>query len=163
MTGSGDVFLLWKNDGNCCDLPVQIFSQQLRPDGRAVAGPARGLLASDQPWEAGVVEAPAMIEHDGTHYLFYSGNAWNTAEYAIGYATCTRPSGPCRKPLNRPWISSAEGVSGPGGLELFVDSGGQKRAVFHAWAGPVGYAAGGVHGLFTVGLDFVDGAPVTAS
>ena len=161
MSADGDVFLLWKNDGNCCGLPVQIFSQPLRSDGLAVAAPPRALVAPDRSWEAGVVEAPAMVEHEGTHYLFYSGNAWNTAQYAVGYATCTGPAGPCRKPLNRPWLSSTEGVSGPGGLELF-DGGGQMHAVFHAWTGPVGYDAGGVRSLFTVGVEFADGAPVTA-
>ena len=34
---------------------------------------------------------------DGQIILFYSANAWATADYAIGYATCEAPTGPCTK------------------------------------------------------------------
>ena len=158
----GTAYLLWKNDGNCCGVPTRIFSQALSDDGLTLTGPPVELLASDQPWEGAVIEAPAMVEHEGSYYLFYSGNAWNTADYAIGYATCAAVQSPCDKPLDRPWLASSEGVAGPGGLELFRTGDDELRAVFHGWAGPVGYDDGGVRSLFTVGVGFVAGSPVTA-
>ena len=38
------------------------------------------LLAPDQPWEAGTVEAPDLVVTGGHYYLFYSGNDWNSAQ-----------------------------------------------------------------------------------
>jgi beta-xylosidase len=159
----GRAYLLWKSDGNCCGVPTRIFSQPISDDGLQLTEPPREVLTSTLPWEAGVVEAPSMVEHDGVHYLFYSGNAWDTAEYAIGYATCDTPVGPCTKPLDHPWLGSSAAAGGPGGQELFIDPAGDLRMVFHAWLnGVVGYEAGSFRGLHTVGVDFRDGAPVTA-
>jgi hypothetical protein len=157
----GTAYLLWKNDGNCCGVLTRIFSQALSEDGLTLTGPPAELLASDQPWEGSVIEAPAMVEHEGSYYLFYSGNAWNTSDYAIGYAACAGVQSPCVKPLGQPWLASSEGVAGPGGLELFRNGDGELRAVFHGWAGPVGYDDGGVRSLFTVGVGFVAGSPIT--
>jgi Glycosyl hydrolases family 43 len=159
----GRAYLLWKSDGNCCGMPTRIYSQPLSDDGLQLTEPPQEVLTSTLPWEAGVVEAPSMVEHDGVHYLFYSGNAWDTAEYAIGYATCETPVGPCTKPLDHPWLGSSAEARGPGGQELFIDPAGDLRMVFHAWLkGVVGYEAGSFRGLHTVGVDFRDGAPVTA-
>lgn len=157
----GTAYLLWKNDGNCCGVPTRIFSQALSNDGLTLTGAAIEILASDQPWEGSVIEAPAMVRHEGTYYLFYSGNAWNTSDYAIGYAICTDVQIPCDKPLDQPWLASSERVAGPGGLELFRDREDELRAVFHGWAGAVGYDDGGVRSLFTVGIGFVAGSPIT--
>ena len=50
------------------------------------------LLVPDQPWEAGTVEAPNLVTTGGHYYLFFSGNDWDSANYAVGVATCTRPA-----------------------------------------------------------------------
>ena len=163
VDGSGAPHLLWKSDGNCCGLPTRLFTQPLSADGRQLTGPPVELLTADQPWEGGVVEAPAMVEAGGATFLFYSGNAWNSAAYAIGYATCAGPEGPCTKPVDGPWLGSSDTVAGPGSAELFVDGDDRLRMVFSAWTdGKVGYDAGGFRSLFTVGVDVVDGQPVTA-
>lgn len=164
VAADGRAFLLWKNDGNCCGVPVAIHVQPLADDGLTLAGEPVELIRATQPWEASIVEAPAMVEHKGVHYLFYSANAWNRAAYGIGYATCDTPTGPCRKPLEQAWLGSSDAAAGPGGQEFFVDGDGGLRMAFHAWsAGKVGYQAGGFRSLYTVGVDFVDGAPVTAA
>ena len=158
----GRVFLLWKNDGNCCGVPSRIFAQQLRDDGLEPTGPAVELLAATRSWEAGLVEAPSMVEHEDTWFLFYSANKWDTAAYAIGYATCVGPTGPCTKPLEGPWLAASDRAVGPGGQELYLDDGGAHRMVFHAWEpDAVGYAAGGFRRLYTVGVRFVGGRAVT--
>jgi GH43 family beta-xylosidase len=162
VAGDGRAFLLWKNDGNCCRVPTRIWSQPLTDDGLGLAGPPVPLVAADQAWEAGVVEAPAMLEHDGRTYLFYSGNAWDSAAYAIGYALCDGPAGPCRKPADRPWLGSSPEAQGPGSAEFFVNRRGSRRMVFHAWIRGVGYHAGAFRNLFATGVTFRDGVPVTA-
>jgi hypothetical protein len=158
----GATYLLWKADGNCCGMPTRIFIQPLSDDGLEVAGPPRELLGSTLPWEAGVVEAPAMVEHDGAVYLFYSGNAWNSASYAVGYARCDTPLGPCRKPLEGPWLASSPEAAGPGGQEFFTDRG-ALHMIFGAWLnGVVGYDSGSFRSLYTLEVSFRDGVPVVA-
>jgi beta-xylosidase len=164
VDADGNSFLYWKNDGNCCGVPTRIWVQPLAADGLSLTGAPTELLTADQPWEGGVVEAPSMGELDGALFLFYSGNAWNTAAYAIGYATCASPTGPCTKPLDHPWLGSSDKAAGPGGQEVFHDADGKARLVFHAWdAKHVGYENGGYRQVLTTALDVVDGHPVTAS
>ncbi len=157
----GTVYLLWKNDGNCCGVPTRLWSQRLAEDRLAVEGQPSELLGADQPWEGQLVEGPSLIEHDGDHYLFYSANAWDSDRYAIGYATCEGPVGPCTKPLSEPWLASSEQALGPGGQEFFRSGDDELRMVFHAWAfGKVGYREGGFRSLFTTGIEFADRRPV---
>jgi Glycosyl hydrolases family 43 len=117
-------YLLWKSDGNCCGLPTDIYSQELTPDGLSIAGPANRLITNDQPWEGSVVEGPSMVKAGADYELFYSANDWDSANYAVGIALCTSVEGPCTKPLNHPWMKSAQGYSGPGGQEFFSNPGG---------------------------------------
>lgn len=162
VAADGAAFLYWKNDGNCCGVTTRLWVQPLAPDGRSLTGGAVELLRADQPWEGGVIEAPSMAELDGALFLFYSANAWNTAAYGIGYATCASPTGPCTKVLDHPWLGSSERAAGPGGQEVFRDANGAARLVFHAWdAKHVGYANGGYRQVLTTGLAVVDGHPVT--
>jgi len=157
----GHAFLYWKSDGNCCHMPTGIYVQPLADDGQSVTAPPTEMVRADQPWEGGVVEAPSMLHAEDRFVLFYSGNAWSSAAYGIGYAICAGPTGPCTKALDRPWIGSSSSAAGPGGAEVFVDDDGKARLVFHAWIdGKVGYADGGHRGLFTTRLDIEDGQPV---
>lgn len=156
----GTAYLLWKNDGNCCGIPTRLWIQPLSADRLSVTGEARALLTADQPWEGGLVEAPAMVLEAGTYYLFYSANAWDRASYAVGYATCRTVMGPCTKPRAEPWLASSLEAQGPGGQEFYRD-GDDLHVVFHAWTeGRVGYRAGGFRSLFTAGVEFRAGRPV---
>jgi len=122
VDSTGTPWLLWKSDGDCCDEPTYIYSQQLSPDGLSTVGPANRLLGATQPWEDHLVEAPAMIEDHDHFWLFYSGSLWGHKTYGIGIARCASVVGPCTKPLDHSWVSShADGVSdqGPGGEEFY--------------------------------------------
>jgi beta-xylosidase len=126
-----------------------------------VGAPAT-LLTADQPWEDHVVEAPSMVRDGNRYYLFYSGGRWNTASYAIGYAVCAGPSGPCTKPLARPWLAASFTAQGPGGQEFFTDPSGQLWMVLHAWVdGNVGYPLG-ARNLFVLRVVFSGGVPGAA-
>ncbi len=122
FVAGGVPYLLWKSDGNGYGLPTVIYSQQLTPDGLATAGPPHALIGATQPWEGNLVEGPAMVQNGSTYWLFYSANDWATANYAVGIARCASVTGPCTKPLDHPWMSSAndqDGSLGPGGEEFF--------------------------------------------
>ena len=137
----GNGYLVWKSQGGGGQ-PPSIWAQQLDPSGtKLLAGsaPAR-LLRPSQAWEGGVVEGPDMVSWAGHDYLFYSANGWNSADYAIGVATCAGPTGPCTKALGRPVLASQSSFAGPGGPSIFADAHGGVWLAFHAWRpGAVGF------------------------
>lgn len=155
----GRAYLLWKNDGNCCGLSVGLWVQPLRDDGLALEGEPVQLIRRDQIWEYPLVEAPAMVEHEGVYYLFYSGNWWESHAYAVGYAVCETVTGPCEKPQKEPLFTFIPEAMGPGGQEFFRDPAGNLWMVYHAWTAPnVGYPEGS-RSLRIEPVDFVNGAP----
>ncbi len=156
----GQAWLLFKNDGNCCGITTSLWSQELSPDGLSVVGTPAKLLSADQPWEGGLIEAPSMVTNNGTYYLFYSANAWDSENYAIGYATCTSISGPCTKPADSPWMTSTALAKGPGGQEFYAAVG-QLFIVYHGWTpGEIGYSNGGERRLYLDSIRIVDGRPI---
>ena len=99
-----------------------------------LAGPASGMVVMNQPWQDWFLENPAMI-WDGTNYLLaYSVGHWDSESYRTGIARCATPTGPCTDRSDGPWLSSAGGREGPGGLEFFLGSDGVARVVFHSYA-----------------------------
>jgi beta-xylosidase len=138
VDAGGAAFLLWRSEGR----PGRLWSQRLANDGLSLVGPAVPLLVADQPWEAQVIEGPTMARVAGRYWLLYSGNRWDTAAYAEGWALCRGPQGPCQAGP-APVLASQGPLAGPGGGELFTDAAGGLRLAYHAWtAGAVGYPHG---------------------
>jgi beta-xylosidase len=157
----GKLYLFWKNDGNCCGLEVALWVQELSPDGLTLVGDPVKLIVRDQPWERPLIENPAMVKNGDRYYLFYSGNWWESHEYAVGYAVCETVTGPCEKPLNEPWFEFKPPVMGPGGESFFTDQDGNLWMAYHAWTGAdVGYPAG-KRSLHIDLVTFEDDKPVT--
>lgn len=141
------LYLYFKSDGNCCHLQTTIWGQRLASDGLRLIGAPVALLTNDQAWEGDVVEAPNMLQHDGRYDLFYSGNDYASARYAIGFARCQTPLGPCQKPLDHPLLASdptaPTPLIGPGGASLF-QVGDATWIAFHIWMGGASGSVGGV-------------------
>ncbi|MDQ2796997.1 MAG: family 43 glycosylhydrolase [Actinomycetota bacterium] len=139
----GRLYLLWKADGNCCSLPATIYIQPLSADGRTVTGPATELIHNDQPFEGKVVEAPDLVKHGGTYYLFYSANDFGGGNYRTGYATASSLRGPYTK--SRTELMTTDQfhgtVVGPGGEDVFTTARGRTAIVFHGWDPTYGYRA----------------------
>ena len=135
FTEHGKLWLLWKADGNCCNLPARIFIQPLSPDGTTLTGPATPLITNDQPWEGAVVEAPTLVRHGATYYLFYSANDFFGGGYRTGYATASSPTGPFTKATTELMTSDRFGdaVRGPGGQDVFTTRDGGTEIAFHGW------------------------------
>ena len=124
--------------------PTQVVAQQMTSDGLAFAPGTKPtvLLSTAQPWEGNVIEAPSPIVYGGRLYLFYSANRYVTSKYAIGYARCKGPLGPCERVSTKPLIASDSVVAGPGAQSPVVDTTGRLRLAYSAWqAGRVGYQA----------------------
>jgi beta-xylosidase len=154
----GSLYLYWKNDGNCCGLDTWLYGQRLTDDGRSLTGEPARLLVQDAEWEGRVVEAPFMWRHDDQLYLFYSGNAFDSAAYAVGYATCDGPLGPCQKAEENPILSTSAVAAGPGHNSI-VESGGRTWIAYHAWP-PDFFASSDVRTMWISELTWEDGRPV---
>ncbi len=149
--------LTWKSEGLGAE-PPSIWSQRLSRDGLRLVGDPSRLIVADQAWEHGVVEGPSMMSDSGSWYLFYSGGDWKTREYAVGYALCEGPAGPCVKPGDAPVLASDGRIAGPGGQEIFRDASGRPWMAFHAYTEPdVGYPSSRT--LHLLRLSFDGGAP----
>jgi beta-xylosidase len=146
----GQLYLYYKNDGNNPRFrkPTDIFAQRLSPDGLSLVGEPVALLRNDRPWEAHVVESPTMVRTPAGYTMFFSAHhfGWEAdqrlSQYAMGYATCRGPMGPCTDAPNNPILYSynnpeAGCLSGPGHQSVF-EVGTRQFIVFHAWAARAG-------------------------
>src|SRR5262249_17229160 len=88
----GTLYLLWRKDDSH-NTTGKVVIRKMAASGTAFASGSSTttLLTPGATWEAGIMENPAMTYNpaNGKYYLFYSGNHWDTGNYAIGYATCT--------------------------------------------------------------------------
>lgn len=158
----GRLYLYFKSDGNCCNMPTHLYGQALSADGAALTGTPVRLLTNGRSWEGAVIEAPTMVERDGRHYLFYSANDYAGAAYAVGYAQCSGPLGPCSPAGDGPILKSrsdAPRLIGPGHQAVF-QVGTQSWIAYHAWEELAGGARGNRRFLYIDKLDWVDAAPV---
>ncbi len=140
---NGKLYLLWKADGNCCALPATIYLQPLSADGRTLTGPATALIQNDLPFEGKVVEAPNLVKHGNTYYLFYSANDFGGGNYRTGYATASSITGPYTKsPTELMTTDQFHGtVIGPGGEDVFTTKQGTTAILFHGWDPTYSYRA----------------------
>lgn len=130
---SGDEFLIWKNNGNAVQAADGVWAQQLTADGLGLTGKPHRLLGSDQPWQRGIVEAPAMVPAAaGGYWLFYAGGNWNSAAYDTGLAYCASVTGSCVETSASPFLATGPAVISPGGLDTFTDHHGHLVAAFTA-------------------------------
>ncbi|UOY03159.1 glycoside hydrolase family 43 protein [Blastococcus sp. PRF04-17] len=153
----GSNYLLWKNDGNCCGFDTWLYIAPLSADGLSLTGEPTRLIKQDQEWEDHLVEAPTLVERDGTYVLLYSANDYGGEEYAIGYATADAVTGPYTKgeePLFTTDASDGRYI-GPGGQDVVVTPEGEDVLLFHSWYGGITY-----RGMNQLPLTWEDGRPV---
>lgn len=160
----GNLYLYYKNDGNCCNLPTFIYVQELAPDGLSLLGEPVQLIRNDALWEGRVVEAPTLLKREGRYYLFFSANNYAGHEYAVGYAVCESPLGPCQDAPENPILKSDLTdkdalVIGPGHQTL-LQVGEQTWMFYHAWEVVAGSRRGERRLMWIDRLDWVDGKPV---
>jgi beta-xylosidase len=160
----GTAYLLWKNDGNCCGLPTELWGQRLDTDGLALAGRPRSLgVRNDAAWEGGLIEAPTLWREGTRYFLFYSANDYDSTSYSVGYATATRVLGPYRDGPGNPILRSRGRAAGPGGQAVVRDADGDLWLAYHAWdSSAVGDEAGGQRSMWLDRLSFLGGRPRVA-
>lgn len=158
----GSLWLVWKNDGNCCGQRTRFFLQGLTPDATRLRDdkPVDLGMENDRPWERSVIEAPTLVRHDDRYYLFYSANDYASKNYAVGYATADRLRGPYTDAEENPILASEGEAAGPGHQSVFELPDGEMWMAYHAWdAARIGDRIGGRRGLWLDELRWVDGRP----
>ena len=144
----GKHYIYYKNDGNRIGKRTALWGQQLSADGLAVVGQPVRMVGDEEKWTARVIEAPTMIRSAAGYQMFYSGGyfGWNPEDrlspYAMGYANCSGPLGPCKPAAENPLLHSfndreAGCVSGPGHQSIF-QVGNRTFLSFHGWAATSG-------------------------
>jgi beta-xylosidase len=159
----GQAYLFWKSDENAaaCHAAPHLWSARLSEDGLRTTERPTMLLSMDQAWEGPIIEGPSMIQSNDGYFLFYSANWYDGPDYAIGYATCSGPTGPCTKATKSgPLLASDGSLLGPGGQEFFTDDEGRSWMAYHAWSAPhAAYSSGGVRSLRVAPMTFDGGVP----
>lgn len=167
----GKLFVYFKNDGNRVGKVSQIWGQRLSDDGMSVIGQPVALVRDTKAWEQKLVEAPTMVIAPTGYQLFFSGGyfGWNDDQrispYAMGYATCSTPLGPCTPSRDNPILNSfndrkAGCISGPGHQSIFTV--GQRSFIaFHGWSATKGCRkAEDKRFLYVAPISWKDGKPV---
>ncbi|ALW84118.1 hypothetical protein AUC43_02795 [Hymenobacter sedentarius] len=96
---NGDLYLIWKEDGNSCYQDTPIWAQRLNDERTALIGEATELFGNDVTWEGPLVEGSALVHHNGYFYMFYAGNSCcgKGCNYATGVARSRALLGPWEK------------------------------------------------------------------
>ena len=141
----GQLYVYWKADGNHIGQRSRIWGAKLTPDGRRLAGqPVDVGLTDEDDWEQRVIEAPTMIRTPEGLVMLYSGGffGWNDDQrlspYAMNWARCAGPLGPCKDAGPKPILYSYSDprgsgcLSGPGHQSVFRAGGGTFIS-FHGW------------------------------
>ncbi|KAI6037864.1 glycoside hydrolase family 43 protein [Pisolithus marmoratus] len=135
----GQRYIVYKVDGNnlggggaCGNANGQystpIMLQMMEADALTATGDPLQILDRG-PYDGPLIEAPALILHDGTYVLTFSSNCYNTDLYDISYATAPSVSGPYTKASSPLLVTGDDGLTAPGGATLTPDG---TFMVFHA-------------------------------
>jgi xylan 1,4-beta-xylosidase len=130
----GARWLVWKKDGNSRGQPTPILAAPLAPGGLALAGVPRELFRADAPWERGLVEAPALVRHDGMFYLVYSAGhcCGLRCNYVTGVARSRSLLGPWEKRPG-PLLADHASFRCPGHVSVAGAPGGGLLLAYHAY------------------------------
>jgi beta-xylosidase len=90
-------------------------------------------------WQAwNCVEGPFVLYHQGKYYCLYSGGAWHSENYGLGFAIADHPLGPWRDDFAKHGPTVLKGIAnesiGPGHNSVVLGPDNQTQfVVYHAW------------------------------
>lgn len=112
----GDLYLVWKEDGNSKNKPTPIWAQRINEKRLALVGKKVELFRNTEKWEGCLVEGSAIVRHDGYFYMFYAGNGCcgKCCNYATGVARAQSLLGPWEKCPQNPILDKNKTWKCPG-------------------------------------------------
>nr|WP_262904593.1 family 43 glycosylhydrolase [Hymenobacter lucidus] len=114
---NGQLYLIWKEDGNSVQQPTPIWAQRLNDARTALVGEKQELFRNDPAtWEGNLVEGVSMVRHGGYFYAFYAGNGCcgRGCTYATGVARAKNLLGPWEKFAQNPVLVNNDTWKCPG-------------------------------------------------
>jgi xylan 1,4-beta-xylosidase len=132
----GELYLIWKEDGNSRNQPTPLWAQKLSADGTKLVGSRKELLRNNPTtWEGGVVEGAFVVRRGEWFYLFYSGNACcgRRCNYALGVARARKLLGPWEKNPQNPILKENSTWQCPGHGSIVTDKAGRDYLLYHAY------------------------------
>lgn len=125
----------------------------LQDDMKSFAGPIQTVLRASHDWQIfernrplyertwdawHTIEGAFVVPHDGLYFCLYSGGAWHTENYGVGYGVAEHPLGPWRDEWAHEGPSVLRGIPekvlGPGHNSVILGPDGQTPfVVYHAW------------------------------
>jgi hypothetical protein len=141
---NGSAYLVWKDEGLIGSYGQRSWAQRIAvgaPGPNAVSflgGSSASLLfESDDSWEAYVAESPSVVRYNGELLFFYSGNSWDSDNYAMGLAHCTALEGPgplCHRDAANPVLAHKQtNQKSTGAPTAFIAGDGSLRVAYHWW------------------------------
>ena len=133
---NGDVYLIWKEDGNSRGVATPLWAQKLSADGTKLVGSRKELFRNNPTtWEGGVVEGSFVVRRGEWFYMFYSGNACcgRRCDYALGVARARKLLGPWEKNPANPILAANETWQCPGHGSIVTNKQGKDYLLYHAY------------------------------
>lgn len=112
-------------------VPTPLVLQKLQDDGVTPIGdPVQILDRNTADGDGPLVEAPSLVFHQGTYFLFYSTHCFTDTAYDVRYATSSSITGPYTK-NNLEFVKTGDsGLNSPGGATV---CGCGDRIILHGW------------------------------
>jgi len=131
---NGELYLIWKEDGNSVKLPTPIWAMKMNEDRTKLIGEKKELFRNDAPWEANLVEGVSMMRHGDYIYAFYAGAGCcgRGCTYGIGVARARDVLGPWEKYPRNPIIATSDEWKCPG-HGTPVEKDGKFYFLYHAY------------------------------
>ncbi|WP_192822142.1 family 43 glycosylhydrolase [Rufibacter sp. LB8] len=133
----GDLYLIWKEDGNSKGLPTPLWGQRMNEERTALTGEKFELFRNDKgTWEGGLVEGSALVNRNGYFYMFYAGDACcgRQCTYGVGVARAKNLRGPWEKFAGNPIMKKNESWTCPGHGTVVTTEAGQDYFLYHAYS-----------------------------
>lgn len=154
----GELYLIWKEDGNSVRKPTPLWGQKMNEERTALQGEKFELFRNDpETWEGGLVEGAYILRKNDYFYTFYSGDACcgQGCTYGVGVARAKNLKGPWEKYEGNPIMKQNESWKCAGHGSVVTDTVGDYYFLYHAYStdGTVFTGREGLLDKFTWGED----------
>lgn len=115
----------------------QTYGIELKPDFSGTIGEPVLISTPEQDWELKSGnplwnEGPVVFKENGTYYLLYSANFYQSEHYSVGYATSDAPLKMFEKPREAKLLSgNGKTVTGPGHCNILRSPDGEEMYVVY--------------------------------
>jgi xylan 1,4-beta-xylosidase len=134
---NGDLYLIWKEDGNSQGKPTPMWGQRMNEERTELLGEKFELFRNDPgTWEGGLVEGAFLLRRGDYYYAFYSGDkcCGRQCTYGVGVARAKNLKGPWEKYENNPLMKQNDNWKCAGHGSMVTDTGGNDYFLYHAYS-----------------------------